>query len=611
MFTRQSLRQLANPTSYSRGQSYYNSNSVTKLRREGDTFHAMVQGSRNYRGTLRLAPGGPEFTCSCPYDWDGICKHSVALALAVLDAHKATDLLPAPPAQPTTAPVVAGQLAAEMKTAWASRKKSDKLRFLKQALAKSDDLARQFLSYGGQPVAASDEDLLANLPARLTETLEVLEFDEELWENSENYYEDDEGDGLAEAADELLRDALAPFVAELLRVARAGQLTIALRYWATANAAIFQLEEPASDDFGTFDHYGTDVLQNWHDDLTDAGWPGVLLAAVLPPAELKNALKWLGQHLAKPADTWDGFEDSWRPLLLALAADHTAAPLLTEALAKAQLGPDTRAHLRLQLARTLPNDAAGAQAAETLLATDPVIAQQLLDFYLTQVDRPRLLQAATTAFTTWPDRFGGFVLSTFTAVQAPDLFRAALRHRTLANSSREDFARLRPLLKPAAIQAFVQEAVTAAQKRRGSVAFAAGLLAAETNAAALREFVLGLDWLSITPEKEMDAALAHLAAADPTALMVELETRSRAYLNGHAGARRGGALYAAIGRWLALAHAAGPRYVEPALRLAQQLREEFPTLNLLKDTLRKMQLLENKVVVPKEPAKRGRKPNPK
>lgn len=608
MFTRQSLRQLANPTSYSRGQSYYNSNSVTKLRREGDTFHAMVQGSRNYRGTLRLALGGPEFTCSCPYDWDGICKHSVALALAVLDAHKATDLLPAPPA---SVPVAAGQLAAEVKTTWAARKKGDKLRFLKQALAKSDDLARQFLSYGGQPVATSDEDLLANLPARLTETLEVLEFDEELWENSENYYEDDEGDGLAEAADELLRDALAPFVAELLRLARAGQLTVALRYWATANTAIFQLEGPASDDFGTFDHYGTDVLQNWHDDLTDAGWPGVLLAAVLPPAELKNALKWLGQHLAKPADTWDGFEDSWRPLLLALAADPAAAPLLTEALAKAQLGPDTRAHLRLQLARTLPNDAAWAQAAETLLATDPIIAQQLLGFYLTQVDRPRLLRAATTAFTTWPDRFGGFVLNNFTAAQAPDLFRNVLRHRTLANSSREDFARLRPLLKPAAIQAFVQEAVTAAQKRRGSVAFAAELLAAETNAAALREFVLGLEWLSVTPEKEMDAALTQLATADPTALMVELETRSRAYLNGHAGARRGGPLYAAIGRWLVLAHSAGPRYVEPALRLAQQLREEFPTLNLLKDALRKVQLLENKVVQTKEPAKRGRKPNPK
>ena len=608
MFTRQTLRQLANATSFSRGQSYYNDGAVTRLRREGDTFHAVVHGSRSYRVTLRLAPAGPECTCTCPYDWDGICKHSVALGLAVLDGYQATDLVPAATG---TAPVASGQLAAEVKATWAARRKGDKLRFLKQALAKSDDLARQFLGYGGQPMAASDDDLLADLPARLTETLETLEFDEELWENSEGYYEDDEGEGLQEAADELLRETLAPFVAELLRVARAGQLTTGLRYWATANAAIFQIDEPASDEYDTFGHYGTDVLHHWHADLEAAGWPQVLLAAVLPPAELQAALKWLGQYLAKPTGSWSEFEASWQPLLLALAADPAAAPLLTEALAAAQLSADTRAHLRLRLARTLPNDAAWAQAAETLLPTDPAVAQELLHFYLRQADQPRLLRAATTAFTTWPDRFGSFVLSNFSPVQAPDLFRAALRHRALANSSREDFARLRPLLTPAAIPAFVREAVAAAQQRRGSVAFAAELLAAETGVAALRAFVLSLEWLYITPAQEMDAALALLATADPTALLVALETRSRAYLNGHAGAKRGGPLYGAIGRWLALAHAAGPRGVEPTLRLAQELREEFPTLHLLKDALRQQKLLVDKAVMPKEPARRGRKPNPK
>ena len=609
MFTRQSLRQLANANSFARGQDLYDEGSLSKLRREGDSFRASVQGSRGYRVVLRLAAAGPEFTCTCPYNFDGICKHSVALGLAVLDAYLPTDLLTSAQA----APAAAGQLAAEVKAAWAGRKKGDKLRFLKQALAKSDDLARQFLGYGGQPVpvSASDEDLLANLPARLTEALEALEFDEELWENSESYYENDEGEGLQEAADELLRDTLAPFVAELLRLARAGQLTTALRYWATACAAIFQIEEPASDDYDTFGHYGTDVLHQWHADLTAADWPAVLLAAVLPPAELKAALEWLGHYLANPPAQWPEFEASWRPLLLALAADAAAAPLLTESLEKAQLSADTRAHLRLQLARTLPNEAAWAKAAETLLPTDAAVAQQLLSFYATQVDRPRLLKAATTAFTTWPDRFGDFVLSTFTPAQAPDLCRAALRHRALANASREDFARLRPMLAPAAIQGFVQEAVAAARTRAGSVAFAAGLLAAEADTAALRDFVLGLEWLFISPAQELEAALALLAAADPTALMLELETRTRAYLTGRAGAKRGGHLYATIGRWLALVRTAAPRLTEPVLRLAQELREEFPTLNMLKDALRQQKLLVDKPVLPKEPARRGRKPNPK
>ena len=108
----------------------------------------------------------------------------------------------------------------------------------------------------------------------------------------------------------------------------------------------------------------------------------------------------------------------------------------------------------------------------------------------------------------------------------------------------------------------------------------------------------------------MEATLTLLAAADPTTLMVVLETRSGAYLNGHAVTKRSGQLYGVISRWLALAHAAGTRIVVPALRLAQELREEFPILHMLKDALRQQKQLRDNIVVAKEPTKRGRKPNP-
>ncbi|WP_210516321.1 SWIM zinc finger family protein [Hymenobacter terricola] len=602
MFTRQTLRHLANASSFERGEDYYDEGNVTRLRREEDTFRATVRGSRGYRVALRLAAAGPEFECNCPYEFGGICKHEVALGLAVLDAY-GTNLAPATPAKPAAA----SELAAAVQAAWANRKKGDKLRFLKQALAKSDDLARQFLGFGRQPPAVSGEALLASLPTRLAETLEVLEFDEEFYENSESYYEEDEGDGLAEAVEAALREALAPFVAELLALARGGQLTDALRYWTTASAAIYQIEEPASDDYGSFGHYGTDVLRQWHADLTAAGWPAGLLAAVLPPAELKAALNWLGQYLANPPARWPDFEASWQPLVLALAADPTAVDLLPTALKKADFTPDTLARLALQSAQTRPNDAAWAEAAESLLPTDAAVAQQLLNFYATRAERPALLRAATTAFTTWPDQFGNFVLATFTAAQAPDLYRAALRHRTLANASLEDFERLRPLLTPAALAAFVQAAVAAAQARRGSVAFAAELLVRTADTAALQDFVLGLEWLAISPPYHTEMALLRLAAQAPTPLMLELETRTRAYLNGRANAKRGHFLYERIGRWLATVRGEAPRLTEPVLRLALELRQEFPTLHGLRDALRAEGLLPGEPATPKKaPGRRGR-----
>ena len=592
MFTRQTLRRLANANSFQRGQDYYDEGNLTKLRREADGFHASVRGSRSYRVALRLAPAGPEFSCNCPYAFDGICKHSVALGLAVLDAYTPADLASASAAPAAGPPAVpADELAKAVQAAWADRKKGDKLRFLKQALAKSDDLARQFLGFGGQPVAAAPADLLATLPDRLAGTLEVLEFDEEFWENSEAYDEDDEGDALAEATEEALRDALAPFVAELLGLARGGQLGPALHYWATACAAIYQLEAPASDDYGAFGDYGTDVLHQWHADLAAAGWPAVLLRAVVPPAELRAALHWLGQHLAGPPAQWHDFEPSWLPLLLSLAADPAAAPLLNAALEKARLSPELRARLRLQTARTLPDDAAWRAAAEALLPTDAAVAQQLLDHYAALPDRPALLRTATAAFTAWPDRYADFVLGNFTAAQAPDLYRAALRHRALANHSLEDFGRLRPLLTPAAVAAFVREAVAAAEARRSSVAFAAELLAREADPPALREFVLGLEWLQVSPPYHTEIAMLRLAETDPTPLMLELETRTRAYLNGRANAKRGAFLYDRIGRWLVSVRGAAPRLAEPVLRLALELRQEFPTLHGLRDVLRREGLL--------------------
>ena len=147
---------------------------MEKLRREGKGFAATVRGSRPYTGALHRGPAGSEFSCSRPYAFDGICKHKVALGLAVLDAYGAELISP----NPTTAPPLADQaLATAIKAAWADHRKGDKLRFLKQALAKNDDLTRQFLGFG-QP-ADAPANTLANLPTRLTDTLGVLNFDED------------------------------------------------------------------------------------------------------------------------------------------------------------------------------------------------------------------------------------------------------------------------------------------------------------------------------------------------------------------------------------------------------------------------------------------------
>ncbi|TDN40613.1 hypothetical protein E4631_10105 [Hymenobacter sp. UV11] len=596
MITQQTLRRLAEAKVFARGQALYDAGAVHKLARAAPTrFSARVQGTYRYSVQLWLASGAAEFSCDCAYDWDGICKHSVALGLAVLATYgNSLGQLPAETAAPTpSANANAADLPAQVARAWAARPEAERLRFLELALRKSDDLARQFLAFG-EPAApekkAKAPDPTKHLAERLRDTLEALEFGDEFFESNPDYGYD-EGDALVEGAYELVREELHPFAAELLALARGGQLKEALRYWATACGAIFQVEEPASDDYGAFGDYGQEALDQWQEVLATEDWPLLLTTAVLPAREVKSAITWLTKHLANPPARWPDFDATWQPLLEALAADPTAAPLFPALLNAAQLAPATLAHLRRRLARTLADDAAWLATAETLVADDAQVARQLLSYYANQGDLPARLRTATTAFATWPDQFAGYVLSSFAVDQAPTLYPAALRYRTLANHSLDDFAALHPLLSEAETTALVREAVAAAAARRGSVAFAAELLARTADVAGLRTFVLGLEWLHVSPPYHSEIALMCLAAVDPTPLMLELETRLPAYLNGRAGAKRGAFLYERIGRWLVSMRGTAPRLTEPVLRLAQELRTEFPTLHGLRDVLRREGLL--------------------
>jgi len=597
MFTQQTLRRLAEAKVFDRGQALYDAGAVLKLTRPAPTrFSARVKGTYRYSTQLWLASGAAEFSCDCAYDWEGICKHSVALGLAVLATYgNSLGQLPAETAAPTpSATATAADLPAQVARAWAARPEAERLRFLELALRKSDDLARQFLTFG-EPAARPEKkakapDPTKHLAERLRDTLEALEFGDDFFE-SDPAYGYDEGEALMEGAYELVREELHPFAAELLALARAGQLKLALRYWATACGAIFQVEEPASDDYGAFGDYGQEVLEQWQEVLITEGWPQLLTTAVLPAHEVKSALTWLTQHLADPPARWPAYEATWQPLLEALAADPTAAPLFPALLKVARLAPATLAHLRLRLARTLADDAAWLATAETLVTEDAQVARQLLSYHASQGDLPARLRVATTAFATWPDQFADYVLTSFAGDQAPTLYPAALRYRTLANHSLDDFAALRPLLSEAETADLVREAVAAAAARRGSVAFAAELLARTADVAGLRAFVLGLEWLHVSPPYHAEIALMRLAAVDPTPLMLELETRLPAYLNGRAGAKRGAFLYERIGRWLVSMRGTAPRLTDPVLRLAQELRTEFPTLHGLRDVLRREGLL--------------------
>lgn len=73
--------------SFERGQGYYQAGSVHSLIQRGDRLLARVEGSEvtDYEVDIHFDRGGiTRATCTCPYDYEGWCKHIVATLLTCL-----------------------------------------------------------------------------------------------------------------------------------------------------------------------------------------------------------------------------------------------------------------------------------------------------------------------------------------------------------------------------------------------------------------------------------------------------------------------------------------------------------------------------------------------
>lgn len=82
--TEADIKQLSTEQSFQRGLNYYRGGALFDLVRQGNELRAYCEGSsfEAYRVSAEIGEQGVEsVTCTCPYDWGGICKHSVALLL--------------------------------------------------------------------------------------------------------------------------------------------------------------------------------------------------------------------------------------------------------------------------------------------------------------------------------------------------------------------------------------------------------------------------------------------------------------------------------------------------------------------------------------------------
>lgn len=91
------IRKLASAPSFERGQTYYRDGSVLEPICQAMHLRAQCEGSdyEPYQVSATLAKNGiAETSCTCPYDYGGICKHIVALLLTYIHKPQAFRFIP-------------------------------------------------------------------------------------------------------------------------------------------------------------------------------------------------------------------------------------------------------------------------------------------------------------------------------------------------------------------------------------------------------------------------------------------------------------------------------------------------------------------------------------
>ncbi len=86
-FSEAILRRYANAKSFQRGEDYYQQGAVDSLTQRGQLLLAAVEGNETFPYHVSVQFEGDEITsanCTCPYDFDGWCKHIIATLLTCL-----------------------------------------------------------------------------------------------------------------------------------------------------------------------------------------------------------------------------------------------------------------------------------------------------------------------------------------------------------------------------------------------------------------------------------------------------------------------------------------------------------------------------------------------
>lgn len=255
--TRKWLETNASSMSFERGESLAETQDI-EVSKMGLTYHAKVYGERAYHVEIQDTGTEPIASCTCPFDWGGICKHIVAVGLTIIKGEyeaKEESVINVTEEKPNymNASIFLEKtfLKADIQTQHA---------FLRQLFTQNPAFITQFDAFTKAEASPVDVKNIDNIAQKVCKAFSKIPLDLEKMYNRYDSY-DDEDDG-TDWAKEKLEKKFSSYHQQGQEILKKGDLMAFLTFQAGVYEGLIQAEEPVyNDNYGEIFEDYTEILQ--------------------------------------------------------------------------------------------------------------------------------------------------------------------------------------------------------------------------------------------------------------------------------------------------------------------------------------------------------------
>ncbi len=451
--------------SFVRGQTYYQEGAVERIVKKDNVYEAQVYGTRRYTVVVHEHDLEFEFFCNCPYNFEGFCKHSIAVGLAIINSEFTIDQEPAK--KGPSSDVSKQQFFEEI---FPAIENGNKIEFLTELLRKHDEMRSQFMAFLNQGGKADWHLSVDDIREQVHETLSSLDFSDIDYESVNyssygRYVEQWELD--YDIAKEKVSDVFSGYKSDMLDYLNRGSLLNAFTVLLGVYEGWNNIHYAENDDHCIFDDtdYNYELLTEFKYIFESV--IHTLEKTVFSNVSIKKSIKLLFDRFryystieAKEEDIEDEiyydltlFED----LIISLLINRQIAEYVNELLEEYQVSERNTVHVRLKIAELLEDSDSWYQWAEQFAGIEYDVTNQLLGKYDQSQNQDRFYAIAKKALNVWPDKVDTYLLSKVSSEVDRQLYVSILTNYTKRKKDIQCYKELRDYLSVGQRNKFISE----------------------------------------------------------------------------------------------------------------------------------------------------------